>query len=50
MKAKAIALAAAMALLPSVAWAAAEGIGGPVDPSIKIGFIRWERVEGVEAG
>jgi NAD(P) transhydrogenase subunit alpha len=34
MKAKAIALAAAMALLPSVSWAAAEGIGGPVDPSI----------------
>ena len=34
MKAKAIALGAAMALLPSLAWAAAEGIGGPVDPSI----------------
>jgi NAD(P) transhydrogenase subunit alpha len=34
MKAKAIALAAAMVLLPSMAWAAAEGIGGPVDPSI----------------
>lgn len=33
-KAKAIALAAATALLPSVAWAAADGIGGPVDPSI----------------
>ena len=34
MKAKAIALAALMALLPSVSWAAAEGIGGAVDPSI----------------
>jgi NAD(P) transhydrogenase subunit alpha len=34
MKAKSIALAAALALLPTVAWAAADGIGGPVDPSI----------------
>jgi NAD(P) transhydrogenase subunit alpha len=34
MKAKAIALAAAMALVPGVALAASEGIGGPVDPSI----------------
>ena len=34
MKAKAIALAAAMALLPTLSWAAADGIGGAVDPSI----------------
>ncbi len=34
MKAKSIALAAAIALLPSLAWASGEGIGGPVDPSI----------------
>ena len=34
MKAKAIALAAAMALVPAVALAASDGIGGPVDPSI----------------
>lgn len=34
MKAKSIALAAAMTLSPSMAWAAADGIGGPVDPSI----------------
>ena len=34
MNAKALALAALMALLPSLAWASGEGIGGPVDPSI----------------
>ncbi len=34
MKAKVISLAAAMALLPSLAWASGEGIGGAVDPSI----------------
>jgi NAD(P) transhydrogenase subunit alpha len=34
MNAKALALAALMALLPSFAWASGEGIGGPVDPSI----------------
>ena len=34
MNAKALALAALMVLLPSLAWASGEGIGGPVDPSI----------------
>src|SRR5688572_22304802 len=34
MKGRTLALAAALSLLPSVAFAAAEGIGGPVDPSV----------------